>query len=80
MFPTLTTATLAINIEMHLLPPVGGVPLQQVRQPVRANAQAAVAKIRSILQRKQQQCATPPEQLWEISAGSEGLILTKCCA
>ena len=57
-----STQLRAINIEMQLLPPVGGVPLRQVR-PSRAKAQAAMAKVRSILYRKQQQCSTPPAQL-----------------
>ena len=72
-----STQLRAINIEM-LLPPVGGVPLQNVR-PARAMAQAAMKKIRSIVCGKQAQCATPPAQLWEISAGSERLILGACC-
>ena len=74
-----STQLRAINIEMRLLQPVGGVPLQQVR-PSRAATQVALTKIRNIICRKQQLCATPPAQLWEISAGSEGLILTRCCA
>ena len=73
-----STQLRAINIEMQLLPPVGGVPLQSVR-PARAMAQAAMKKIRSIVCGKQAQCATPPAQLWEISAGSEQVILGACC-
>ena len=73
-----STQLRAINIEMQLQQPVGGVPLREVR-PARGTAQVAMKKIRNILYQKQQQCATPPAQLWEISAGSERLILDCCC-
>ena len=73
-----STQLRAIRIEMQLQQPVGGVPLQEVR-PSRAHAQAAMKRIRNILFCKTQQCATPPAQLWEITPGSERLILDKCC-
>ena len=66
------------GIEMQLQLPVGGVPLQQAR-PARAVVQATMKKIRNIICRKQQQYATPPAQLWEITAASERLILDICC-
>ena len=63
-----------LNVEMVLVPPVGGVPLGDVR-PGRGAAQRARELIRGIVSRVQQVAALPPEQLWEITAGSENLIL-----
>ena len=62
--------------------PVGGVPLEVVRdeaRPVRAAAQAALQAFRNILYTAHQHRATPPEQLWEIPAGEENEILLHCC-
>jgi hypothetical protein len=67
-----------LNVEMVLVPPVGGVPLGDVR-PGRGAAQRARELIRGIVSRVQQVAALPPEQLWEITAGSENLILLWCC-
>ena len=50
-----STQLRAINIEMHLQQPVGGVLLQVVVRPARAVAQTAMKKIRNIVCRKQQQ-------------------------
>ena len=35
--------------------------------------------IRGILYRAQEQRAEPPDQLWEVPAGNESLILRTCC-
>jgi len=67
-----------LHVEMVLVPPVGGVPLADVR-PARSAAQRARGLIRGIVNRVQQVAALPPEQLWEITAGSERLILDWCC-
>ena len=73
------------SIEMTWLPPVGGVPLNIVRrgQP-RAGAGAARQNWQEALpgmvgRVQEHECAEPPEQLWEISTGSERLILDWCC-
>ena len=78
-----STELRAIRLEMRPLPPVG-VALDVVRRgPARAAAQAAAQALRAaiphISRRVQQQHADPPEQLWEISAGSERQVLDKCC-
>ena len=67
-----------LNVEMVLVPPVGGVPLATVR-PGRGAAQKAREAIRGIVCRRQEVTALPPTQLWEITAGSERLILDWCC-
>ena len=72
------------NIEMTWLPPVGGVPLNIVRRgepraaagTARQNWQGALP---GMVRQVQEQRADPPEQLWEILAGSERLILDWCC-
>ena len=69
-----------INVEMQLVPPVGGVALDVVRRGApRATAQAARQNWQGIARRVQTQRADPPEQLWEIPAGNERLILDRCC-
>ena len=86
-----------INVEMTLVPPVGGPPLDVVQsearpaRPPRAAAQEGI--VRRALQaaaakRKQnaagiaylarEQRAESPELMWEISGGSESLILLHC--
>jgi hypothetical protein len=68
------------NVEMALLPPVGGAPLGVVRRgEPRAAAGAARHNWQGMVRRVQEQHADPPEQLWEISTGSERLILDWCC-
>ena len=75
-----STELRAINLEMQPLPPVGGVPLEVVRrQPSRAAAGRAMGHIRGILRCVRQEHADPPEQLWELSAASEGRVLLCCC-
>ena len=69
-----------IHVEMQLVPPVGGVPLDVVRcGSSRVAAQAARQNWQGIAQRVQTQRSDPPEQLWEIPAGSERLVLERCC-
>ena len=69
-----------INVEMQLLPPVGGAALDVVRRCApRAMAQAARQNWQGIAKRVQTQRADPPEQLWEIPAGNERLVLQRCC-
>ena len=69
-----------IHVEMQLVPPVGGVPLDVVRcGSSRVTAQAAWQNWQGIARRVQTQRSDPPEQLWEIPAGSERLVLERCC-
>ena len=69
-----------INVEMQLVPPVGGVSLDVVRRGApRAVALAARQNWQGIGRRVQTQRADPPEQLWEIPAGNEQLVLDRCC-
>lgn len=72
----------AIQLEMTLLPPVGGVPLNTVQHiGSRTSSRLMVAprlnygNVRRVVQ---QQRADPPEQLWELSSGSERAILDHC--
>jgi hypothetical protein len=74
-----------INVQMQPVLPVGGVPLNVVqpgRRSVRAAAAAATAAaaacLRGVTRRVAQQRADQPEQLWEIPAADERLILEKC--
>ena len=72
-----------LHVEMVLVPPVGGVPLatvqpSAVRPPARGAAQKARETISGLLYRKQPVVALPPARLWEITAGSENLILLWC--
>ena len=76
-FPS--TELRCVNVEMQLLPPVGGVPLRTVRRGnPRASALAARQNFQVVTRRLQEQRADPPEPLWEISAGSERLALDRC--
>ena len=69
-----------INVEMQLVPPIGGVVLDVVRRgATRTAAQAARQNWQGIGKRVQTQRADPPEQLWEIPAGNERLVLDRCC-
>ena len=64
----------AIQLEMRALPPVGGVPLRVcsrlVNQP-RVN-------YRNVAYQVTETKASMPEQLWEITSGSERVILDNC--
>ena len=69
-----STQLRAIDVKMQPVQPVGGVPLEVVRQesrPIRAAAQAAGEAVRNILFIAHRQRAEPPEQLWEIPAGED---------
>jgi hypothetical protein len=69
-----------INVEMQLIPPVGGVPLDVVRRgSTRSAAQVARQNWQGIAKRVQMQRADPPEALWEIPAGNERLVLDRSC-
>ena len=68
-----------INVEMVPVAPVGGVPLAEVRRSSRV-AQRAREIIRNVVSRMQPVKPPSPLQLFEISAGSERLILDKCCS
>ena len=75
-----------INVEMQPMPPVGGVALDVVRRtsgratkPTERAAAAAHQNMPGIAKRVQTQCADPPEQLWEIPAGNERVVLDCCC-
>jgi hypothetical protein len=68
-----------INVEMQLVPPVGGTPLEVVRcGSTRPAAQAARQNWQGIVRRVQTVRADPPEALWEIPGGNERLILDRC--
>lgn len=72
----------AIQLEMSLLPPVGGVPLDTVQHiGSRASSRLMVVprpNYGSVRRIVQQQRADPPEQLWELSSGSKRAILDHC--
>ena len=70
----------AINLEMVQLPALDGPPLNVVqRQAPRGSAMAAQRKFRHILCATTEVRADPPSTLWEISTGSEALVLLHCC-
>uniref|UniRef100_A0A7S0LUV0 Uncharacterized protein n=1 Tax=Coccolithus braarudii TaxID=221442 RepID=A0A7S0LUV0_9EUKA len=77
-----STELRAIGAKMQPVPPVGGVPLEVVRQEARpAPRKAAVRSlegIRNVLFVAHKQRAEPPEQLWEIPEGEERAILDHC--
>ena len=74
-----------INVEMAPVPPLGGVELDVVHvqhgagRPSRTAAATARQNWQGMVRRVQEQRAPPPEQLFEITAGSERLILDWCC-
>ena len=69
-----------INVEMQLVPPVGGVMLDMMQRGAsRMAAQVARQNWQGIARRVQTQRADPPEQLWEIPTGNERLVLQRCC-
>ena len=72
----------AVQLEMRALPPIGGVALNTIQQSaVRASsrlAQVVRPNYRNVVYRVQEQRADPPEQLWEISSGSERAVLDNC--
>ena len=74
----------AVQLEMQVLPPVGGVALNLVQQGVvRSSArttrsQSARPNYRNVVYRKTTTRARDPEQLWEITTGSERVVLDNC--
>ena len=76
-----STELRAIAFKMQPVLPLGGVPLEVVREearPVRRVAARGREMIRNVLFAAHQQHAHPPEQLWEIPAGEESQILYWC--
>lgn len=76
-----STELRAIDIEMQRLPTIGeqAEPPPATRGAPRAAAQRARGAWRSAIQRAvHEQRGDPPEILWEISAGSERLVLDNC--
>ena len=70
----------AIGVEMRPVPILGGVPLDVVRRaPARSAAQNANQRIHGLLRVVHEERPEPPEQLYEITEGSESLILRNCC-
>ena len=90
-----STELRAINVSMQLVQPLGGVPLNVVQQearPRRAAAEQANARqreqqqsnplranLRAVVSAVHEQCAVPPDQLWEIPTGDESRIPGFCC-
>ena len=72
----------AVRLEMRALPPVGGAALNTVQHTaVRVSSrllQVARPDYRNVAYRVHGQRADPPEQLWEISTGSERAVLDNC--
>lgn len=71
----------AIQLEMRPLPPVGGVPVGVVQYAQRLSAriaQLARPNYRNVSYHAQEVRAEPPEQLYEITSGSERAILDNC--
>ena len=71
------TAGNAIALEMSPLPPIGGVPLNVVRSSGRLAAQPR-PNYTNVTYQATWVCAEPPQQLWEISSGSERVVLDNC--
>ena len=78
-----------INVEMKPVPPVGGPPLDVVQResrPSRAAAEAGNARRQDMMRQNamgiayqvHEQRAELPEQLWEVTDGSESRILLLC--
>lgn len=71
-----------IHVEMQLVPPVGGVPLNEVRRTSSRTAKPtdrAHQNLAGVTKKVQTQRADPPNLLWEIPAGNERLVLGLCC-
>ena len=75
---TPSAASGAIQLEMRPLPPVGGVPLNIVQRGSLRLGQLPRVNYRNVAYRACEQRAAPPEQLYEISTGSERAALDKC--
>ena len=72
----------AIQLEMQQLPPVGTAPLNVVQHTAQRSSsrltQIPRVDYRNVAYRVREQRADPPEELWEIAAGSERVILDHC--
>lgn len=71
-----------VRLEMRALPPVGGAPLNQVQHGA-TRSSARVASLarpnyRNVIYTKTTTYADPPEQMWEVSSGSERAVLDHC--
>ena len=76
-----STQLRSIDVKMQPVLPVGGVPLEEVREearPVRRAAQAAGQFMRNVVYTARKQRAAPPEQLWEIPSSEKSEILLHC--
>ena len=71
----------AIALEMCPLPPLGGVPLNIVQTIARSSARLATQprpNYTNVTYQATQVRADPPQQRWEISTGSERVVLDNC--
>ena len=72
----------AVQLEMRLLPPVGGVQLNVVQHTTARFSTRLAGVVRpnysNVVRQKTTMVADPPEQLWEISSGSERAALDNC--
>ena len=78
---TPTASQGAIQLEMRPLPPVGNGPLKTIQHGQRGSARLAQVvrpNYRNVLYQAHEQRADPPEQLYEITTGSERAVLDNC--
>ena len=72
----------AVQLEMRLLPPVGGVPLNVVQHIAARFSTRQAGLVRpsysNVVSQKTTVVADPPEHMWEISSGSERAALDNC--
>lgn len=77
-----SSAGSAVTLEMQALPLVGGVLLHTVRNGATRSSKRTANQPRpnykNVVYQVQQVRADPPEQMWEISAGSERVVLDNC--
>ena len=67
----------AVQLDMKLLPPVGNIPLGVVQHTVQRTS-SRLAQVPRVAYHARPQRADPPDELWEITAGSERVILDNC--
>ena len=72
----------AIAVEMCPLSPIGGAPLNIVQHAMVRSFDRLVNQLRpndtNVTYQATRVCADPPQQLWEISSGSERVVLDNC--
>ena len=73
-----TSAGAAMALEMRALPPVGGVPLHTVARSCARLASQPRPNYRNVVYQVHETRADPVEQMWEITTGSERVILDNC--